>query len=392
MAFAIDSNWVVDFAWILGIACTLASVSMILFVLWFRRYVDAENRHEKLVNDRWQETLFEIVSADESPDAENLPDDDFGAESYSGKFKNDFDDEVLQQIPEKDSPYFLYTWNYIHESLRGNAKDRLNAFAKSRGAKEKALKLLRSRFIKHRLLALNTLGNLGEKSTYDRISTFAAKRDPIVSVWAFRAMFRIRPRETLEKHLHLIAERADWSPAHVAKILKECDVDLISEGLAKLCNEYREKEISEKQFAYLVSYLRFAHQRDAEPILRKLISESSQMEVLISCLRLVRSEDSLPSIRKLLIDERWQLRMFSIMAIERFGHSYDIELLKRSLDDKNWWVRYYAAQALLRMPDMTTDDVKKLSVMVETDFERDILLQVLAEAEFRCKTQSSTAL
>ena len=124
--------------------------------------------------------------------------------------------------------------------------------------------------------------------------------------------------------------------------------------------------------------------------LETLLSESIRMEVLISCLRLVRSKSSLPGIRKLLLDERWQLRMFAIMAIERFGLREDIELLKNHLNDDNWWVRYYAAQALLTMPDMNTESIKKLTSEVETEFEKDILQQVLAEAEFRCNTQSST--
>jgi len=390
--FDTDSNLIIDFAWVIGIICTLASVVMILFVSWFRHYVESENKHRKMVNDRWQETLFDIVSSDDIPVIENLPDDEFAADPSYVYREEDFDDRVLEEISQKDSPYFLYTWNYIHESLRGNAKERLNAFAKSQHVEEKALKLLKSRFIKHRLLALNTLGNLGEKSTYERIAKFAAKKDPIVSVWAFRAMFRIRPRETMENYLHLIAERADWSPAHVAKILKDGDVDMISETLANLCHEYRKKKISEKQYAYLVSYLRFAHQRDSEPILKSLLADSSRLEVLISCLRLVRSESSLPNIRHLLSDERWQLRMFAIMAIERFAHVEDIKLLRKALADENWWVRYYAAQALLGMPGVTTESLEKLSSKVDSDFERDILLQVLAEAEFRCKTQSSTTL
>ena len=392
MAFAIGSNWIIDFAWILGLVCTLASVSMILFVIWFRRFVELSDRHKKKVNDRWQETLFDLVSSDESPGTEGLPDDEFAAETYEGKFANDFDDKLLEEISQKDSPYFLYTWNYIHESLRGNAKERLNAFARNHGVSEIALKMLKSRFIKNRLLALNTLGNLKEKDSYERILKFAEKKDPIVSVWAFRAMFRIRPRETRENHLHMIAERDDWSPAHVAKILKECDVDLISEGLVKLCNEYLEKDISEKQYSYLVSYLRFAHQRDASPIFEKLISENRQLEVLISCLRLIRAEESLPGIRKLLSDDRWQIRTFAIMAMERFGHADDTRILKGALLDENWWVRYYGAKALMKMPGMTRDKVKRIANAVEDGYERDILLQVLAEEEFKCKTHSSTIL
>jgi hypothetical protein len=84
--------------------------------------------------------------------------------------------------------------------------------------------------------------------------------------------------------------------------------------------------------------------------------------------------------------------MYAIIALERFGIVEDIKRLKTTLRDENWWVRYYSAKALISMPTMSLDRIKKLSVMVETAFERDILLQIWAETEFQCKSQLFTKL
>jgi len=84
--------------------------------------------------------------------------------------------------------------------------------------------------------------------------------------------------------------------------------------------------------------------------------------------------------------------MHAIIALERYRIFDDVERLKVTLRDDNWWVRYYSAKALIQMPTMNLDRIKKLSVMVETAFERDILLQIWAETEFQWKTQSSTKL
>lgn len=372
--------------------CTFASMVMILFAIWFRRYVELLDRNKKLVDERWQEKLFEVVSNDDPSQEEGDPTGLDGDNKTAIRLADELDRQKHDELTTKDIPHFLYNWNYIHESLRGQAKDRLNLFAKKYSIEEKALKLLKSFLIKNRLIAINTLGNLGEVATYESVLEFARKKDPIVSVWAFRAMFRISPKTTMENYLDMIAERDDWSPAHVAKIIKECDVDLISGHLTAICAKYYSSQISEKQVAHLISYLRFVHTRDSAPLIEKILAESNEMEVLISCLRLIESVSACPRIRELLDDDRWQVRMFAIMALERFGVPEDIALIKLSLSDENWWVRYYAAQSLFTMPTMDRKKMEKLSVEVETKFEHDILVQVLAEDELICKNRTSTRL
>ena len=351
-------------------------MAIIIFVIWFRKYAEQVGLRDKLVNEKWRDTLFEVANDDEKP--------------FIGPLQDTQNKGEL--ISQKDSPHFLRIWNYIHESLRGDSKLKLNAFAKRYSVDKHAVKMLESHLIKNRLLALNTLGNLGDKSTYEEILNFAFKDDPIVSVWAFRAMFRIDPKETIQHQLYMIAERNDWSSAHVAKILNECESDLLSRSLVNVCRRYYEKKLSEKQLAYLVSYLQFAHRRDSSPIIERILEESDEMEVLISCLRLITSTRSLPRIRALLDDKRWRLRMFAVDALAKFGITEDVKILQKALDDENWWVRYHAAHALISMPTIDLDRIKKLSVMVETAFERDILLQIWAETEFKCKNQSFTKL
>jgi HEAT repeat protein len=63
------------------------------------------------------------------------------------------------------------------------------------------------------------------------------------------------------------------------------------------------------------------------------------------------------------------------------GTEDDVEPLTRLLVDKEWWVRYRAAQALAGLPflDMTT--LRKLTEDQKDRYARDILAQALAEKE-----------
>jgi len=385
--FSTDSNLIVDFAWIVGIFCTLTSIFMILFVIWFRRFVAATDSRQELVDEKWEKALFSIVSSRDNTSMEISE----LLESFRQEEKhNRYSLEAV--ITRRESPHFLYSWNYLQESLRGDAKIRLNSFAKKLAVEEKANALLKSKMIKRRILALNTLGNLRAKTSYERVKKFAFKKDPIVSVWAFRAMFRIKQEKTRDRYLYLIAEREDWSPAYVAKILKDKGGNVISKKLVELTEESYRNELNETQMSRLVSYLKFAHVEDYALTVQKLLKESNQMEVLISCMRILKSEESLPEVRRLLKDERWELRMFSVITLGRFGHKQDLTRLISTLNDLNWWVRYSSARALMSFPPLTKNNVRKLAGVLPNEFQRDILKQILAEDEFQCLNQSSTVL
>lgn len=357
-------------------------------MVWFRRYAAAVDKRQKLVDEKWEDAFFSIISSKEVitndiQDFLNSLHD--GDEDHEKHFTNAF-------ISNKESPHFFFTWNYLQESVRGDAKARLNTFAQKLAVEEKAIRLLKSPFVKNRILAVNTLGNLGAQNSYDKVLKFAHKKDPIISVWAFRAMFRIRPEKTRDDFLHLIAERKDWSPAYVGKILKDQGSDLVSKKLVEITKTYYENNLDETQMSRLVSYLKFAHVRDYSPVIEKLLSESDQMEVLIACMRLLKTEDSLPQVRKFLKDERWQLRMFAVMTLGRFEHREDIKHFISTLNDLNWWVRYYSARSLMSMPALTKNNIRQLSRKLPNEFQRDILKQVLAEDEFQCLNHSSSIL
>ena len=153
--------------------------------------------------------------------------------------------------------------------------------------------MLKSNSIENQILAINTLGNLQDEQAYEMIEKLVFSHDPILSLWAWRALFRIDFNETLDKYLWMIAWREDWSPTFVVKVLTELNKDLISQPLAELAEEFYQEEISERQLARLISYLSIADPNLYESLVHRILKVSDEKEVIIACLRIVHSHRSL---------------------------------------------------------------------------------------------------
>ena len=305
--------------------------------------------------------------------------------------ENDLPDS-FKKTRSRDLPHLLREWNYLHETLAGESKNGLNHLINRLGLYAPTLKMLKSPFLDTRLLAINTLGNLGEPNAYDEIEKIVANRDPVVSSWAWRALFRVDTPKTIEKHLPLIVLRNEWSPIFVARVLNEIDTDEISIPLCRLAEESYATGVPERQMSRLISYLILAHVSGYNALINRILIESDEMEVLIACLRLVNSDDDLTRIRQLVKDERWEVRLQAVLTLGRLGHKEDIRLLIDALNDTDWWVRYRTAATLYSMPGITEEKLEELTETLPNLFARDILRQVLNEKRLLCFTPTSISL
>ena len=82
--------------------------------------------------------------------------------------------------------------------------------------------------------------------------------------------------------------------------------------------------------------------------------KSSQLNARIDAVRALgqlREWTGYAQIRALSEDMRWEMRAVVATALGAYGVKENFEALIRLLCDKEWWVRYRAAEALLRYPD-----------------------------------------
>ncbi len=372
-------------AWLTGGLLTFAGMACIALTFAIRLRTERAKRFRKSAAARWEETLFDATSLFESDSVSENELADLARKAFG----------YLRENPDferQDLPLLLYEWNYIHESLIGDSKRGLNFLARTLDLHDLAVKALNSPALDRRLLAINTLGNLGDEKAYIEIEKILDDRDPVIASWAWRALFRIDTPRTIDQHFSILARREDWSPILIARVLQEIEADERSEPLCRLVADNFEAGLSDRQMSRLISYLSLAHVADYTKLVNRILLESNETEVLIACLRLINSDDDLSKIRELIADERWEIRMQVGLTLGRLAHEEDIDRLIHLLDDPDWWVRYRTATALATMPQMNQEKVGSLSSSLPNQFARDILQQVLAEMQLTCFTQTSLTL
>jgi len=105
--------------------------------------------------------------------------------------------------------------------------------------------------------------------------------------------------------------------------------------------------------------------------------DEEEIAAILHCIgRLGQDEDRAIALA-FLGHESWLVRMQAAYVLGAFGLAQDTERLASALRDRHWWVRYRAAQALLRLAGAAA-----LAALRESEpdpYARDMLERVLAE-------------
>src|SRR5690606_3521211 len=116
---------------------------------------------------------------------------------------------------------FLQLWVYLHESMRGEASDALNALALRLQCDPLGRALLARRSRSYKLLAILVLGRLRDKAAWTGLSLMTNRTDSIISIYAFWALVRIDPEAACRNMMPLVASRMDWPVSRIVLILQE---------------------------------------------------------------------------------------------------------------------------------------------------------------------------
>lgn len=298
----------------------------------------------------------------------------------------------VPHLRRRDLMNFLLLWNHLHELLLDEAKDHLNQIARGLSVGDVALRLLRRRNLRERLLAIMTLGQLRERAAWDSLIDIAENGGALLSVTAARSLVMIDAVTAVPRLMPLLIRRDDWPAARVATILQTAGADVISDQIATAAIQYAcAHDIEDpgtlpqaiNRAARLIRYLELAHTVSALPAARAIAESSYDPEVLAACLRLLKSSDDLAIVRQSLTHEDWRVRVQAASAVGRIGEDDDEQLLVPLLSDKEWWVRYRAAQALTRLPGMREPRLKEIQAAQADPFARDILTQAMAEVQLQ---------
>src|SRR5262249_43356858 len=119
-------------------------------------------------------------------------------------------DSELPRCAPNEQADLLGEWNSTRASVDGDAVANLIVLAERLGFRSPARKLLRRRKLGVRLLAIQTLGHLRDRTEWSAIAALLDHPNTALSVTAAAALLEIDAVEGLGAVMPLIVRRADW--------------------------------------------------------------------------------------------------------------------------------------------------------------------------------------
>ena len=287
--------------------------------------------------------------------------------------------EAPPAVPRAMRYHFMKLWNHHHESLEGSARSNLEALARNMGIDAVARDMLHSRDLRERLIAIITLGHLGDRERWQDLRTLVSHPSPLLSLAAARALLDIDAEATLAWLVMVMAAREDWPLARLVAMLREAGPDRTTAPLVTALKAAGNPQ----QAIRLLRMMEVAHTAEAGEAAARAVRESDDPEVKAAGLRLLGDPRELGLARSCAVDESWVVRVAAARLLSRIGEAGDRELLIGMLKDAHWWVRYHAARALIALPFNGPDDIDKIRAALNDRYAADMLEQVMAEARVR---------
>lgn len=343
----IDQNPVLWLTLSMTKALAVVTGSLAIAIIATRMRVDAAEVRAKAFSARWRPLILQRIMGETS---------------------------TPPAIEPRDWPHFFVLWNHLHESLRGEARDKLNELGLEVGMRDIARQWADETELRRQVLALLALGNMRDPAAWARAKVLVEDEHPVRSVAALRCMLLLRPATALPLVVPLIARRTDWSPVRIAIFLREAGAELAGTHLAAAAAELPPQEAGR-----LLKYLASTGSEHALPTIRKILETTQEPNLIAACLPLLRNSDDMTLARGFISHSSWFVRVQAIMALGKHGKMGDEGLLIPLLADPQWWVRYRAAQALAGMTHLGEGWMRALHADLTDRYARDIVGQALAE-------------
>ncbi|HEU4619728.1 MAG TPA: HEAT repeat domain-containing protein [Gammaproteobacteria bacterium] len=336
-----------------GTTLVAAAVNLVLlaYTLLLRRATIVAARRRRSVFDRWRRIFAAAMLSDDEARGAALP-----------RFSRRETGDLLEQ------------WNAARESVEGDSVARLVVLGERLGFGKIARRRLARRKLGARLLAIQTLGNLRDPSAWDAIAAFLSHPNTALSVTAAAALVDIDAARAVPLVMPCVRARVDWPDVSVFRLLKKAGEPLVTQPL---CNAILTSEAAAA--VRLLKYASLARSETIDQLIELLLRERDEPAVLAAALKAISDYAGLPRIETLATHEAWYVRAQAARLLGRVGQARDVRLLEKLLADREWWVRYRAAQAIVSLPWLGPNRLRELADAQSDAFARDIMRHAMAE-------------
>lgn len=268
---------------------------------------------------------------------------------------------------------FMQLWIHAQMSLQGESRQRLARIGRVMGCSAMAWQRARSSHTSERMLGMLALGFLGDKGSVPLLLQRLAEGGTHQPVYAGRALMEIDPLS----HADVVTQALLASPG--------LDVSLASVMLKPFRATIAEshlRQLPQPGEAAALPWLRLARALRLQipsSVLAPFARHDQDIECLIAAIRLVQGEQGASLVAAQAAHADWRVRAQVARALGFIGHGSDRDLLTRLFMDSQWWVRYRAAQALLRLPGMDAVQLLAHAQGTKDRYALDMAQAVIAE-------------
>ena len=347
-----DSEFIVALAWRSAEVAALASALMLSIALLVRRYLRGQELLQQRIVAEWRPILTRITLEDEA-----IP--------------------TVPPLPARHLPYLMEEWNALQDAVRGDATVRLNEVAQILQFDVAARRLMHSRQIGRRILAIRTLGHLRDESSWRSLQEPLASPNALVSFYAAAALVQIDAQRAMPGIMLQLAERESWPGEAMARLLVDAGADVARGPIRELM-----LSLAPEKIPRLLPWLAHVDAMLASEVAIELLRRhSGHAEVVAAALLEILDPRVLPDLARFAESPNADVRKNLAQACGRLGDVGETEILAKLLCDRVWWVRYRAGQALLLLRGMTSAGIEALRARLTDPYALDMLKQVQAEAD-----------
>jgi hypothetical protein len=274
--------------------------------------------------------------------------------------------------------YLLSEWNRFMNRLDDEHHAPLIQLAEAVGLADYALEMAsEDNYMIRRIEGLTALGFLNHEEAWTHAKQAAESDQPYLSIVGTRTLVRVNPEEGLPILLDEYASRETFPSSQALSMLQHAPVDLVTE---ELLDQFRRAEGDRK--VRLAGLLEAGDPGVIRPEIHRILQRSDDTELLARLLHTL-GEFGHPDDESLLIEftdhSADPVRIQAVKSLGDLGSSQSAVPLTEALGDSNWWVRYRAAQSLVRIPDVSLDWLKNTREQHDDPYARDIMERVMVE-------------
>jgi HEAT repeat protein len=331
----------------------LAILALNVLVLFAATWIARLLRERRLAQrqqfrDAWQPLLYKHMAGDTTP---------------------------LPQLPVARRLDFLLLWLQTAGYVRDEDVARLNELARSLGQPDYVIRLLNDRSRWKRLLAMRAAGAMQLHKAVPALRREAASGRVRVGLAAVSALFKIAPADAMLALQTLLGD-VRWGPTAVAHAVREAG----SEALQVLTQALR---VTPPGTALnLVRVIEALEDASALPALRDRYSaaaDNDEKAAIARALGKLGDDRDRQRLLPALTSSHALLRMQAAAALGHLGLPEDVWALISLLSDRDWWVRYRAAQSLVKLTRGEPNVLAVLRAKIVDRYGLEVLDRVMAE-------------